>query len=1196
MIEFGDDYAFLERELKIDWDGLGSDRSLKQVANFERSLDTLVKQKFPNVSSKTERFKLGGGYVLSQPEIQTYSQKKQIDTEVRKLTEIPNLVWKSVNSFSLLAPNKVPPSVVKEINDRRISIKNISRQIQAIKSSKEESDFTKEEINNLKNLLSLLRKESTNFTKGLDPKMLAIAQATYNSTLFKEKSLDGYDAFLTPLESAFMDLKKSGTGMFNFFSTGNGLPSVVNTILQGSNRLFDSILKKRAQDIRSGKYSGQFFAKSSKNVLAKEFNANKDFNSVSQVSTSIIHSMGKIVGPYGFLLMVLAKAAQYIIAGRQQQISFNQSIINLFGTINQLSMVDPKAPNKEAALSSFYQTLYDYLNDKSFSYTITRPDGSVVNQDSFSIQLNLDPEKYISLLDPLIKSGLTIRDLEAEFGRVNLKPNMIANIRTGQIANLKGPLEDYYAISQVFQSDPSELGRAIGDWRFSFGDLFSTTTDSFRNLANIVSSSPVSPKAFLANVISLSDSFSYFTNRSRQFGTILNSLVRKRALSADQGRDLLSNVLQEVMGYSTSQIMGVLGPLFSENPRAVSKFLTKAASTLREQIKEESRKAKFVINKADKDAALAKVTELQYMLDYATRQRKLVGSDRSNLTQISSFATNLIRMFPDLSFDLLDDAVAARYRVIYNERMGDRPPSLSKRTLIEEATTTLGLGSSISELITAKRYTSKYKGRPSPPQLTAENIQQLVMKSALSMNLKTITVAESLDKSLRFIGSKIHSTFMQLYSVGQTLWNFITNAKKVPAPALESTGTSPSLTSISPGQVVDYRGKVPAYKLGKSNKGEIQRLRKIVLHSTEGTASSAISEFTGGPGKTSAHYIVGRDGKIYYMVDEKKIASHGGAIGPGSSLLSEGFKMGESINPAALGIEIERYGKSDYTEVQYMAVARLVSSLMTRYGLSLEDVISHEEVARGRERVVLPSGKRLGEVRTDPVGFDWSRLRSLVRTMKTGVESAKAPEGNKRAAVRAYQNTIQEDTYSQRLFEKAYATETAINTNMSYGDFVKKSENFLERYDLPQLKRIIQSNGKERTALILNFFRDFKIEVNPEVILDVVRGQIRRVESKEQYLKQMAHRQKLKEQVKQFSLIAKRLQHSQRESIRHESVVGLDESFREKFAQHLSQLSDGKSILIEQYNMDVYIKDSSKFIDYIMMNYRPTVEKGVSSG
>ncbi|MCA8932808.1 MAG: N-acetylmuramoyl-L-alanine amidase, partial [Rhodospirillaceae bacterium] len=107
----------------------------------------------------------------------------------------------------------------------------------------------------------------------------------------------------------------------------------------------------------------------------------------------------------------------------------------------------------------------------------------------------------------------------------------------------------------------------------------------------------------------------------------------------------------------------------------------------------------------------------------------------------------------------------------------------------------------------------------------------------------------------------------------------------------------------------------------------------IVIHITGGdTAGSAINTFAAedNPNHTSAHYIVGRTGKIYQTVWEKDRAHHAG-----------------SANKRSIGIEHVAANRTNYpTQEQYNASAALVLYLCRKYSIPAdrEHIMGHQEV------------------------------------------------------------------------------------------------------------------------------------------------------------------------------------------------------------------------------------------------------------
>ena len=107
----------------------------------------------------------------------------------------------------------------------------------------------------------------------------------------------------------------------------------------------------------------------------------------------------------------------------------------------------------------------------------------------------------------------------------------------------------------------------------------------------------------------------------------------------------------------------------------------------------------------------------------------------------------------------------------------------------------------------------------------------------------------------------------------------------------------------------------------------------VVIHDIEGSYSSAIKAFQDPNRHGSAHYIVGYSGQVWQMVLEKDIAWHAGNW---------------DYNTRAIGIEHEgqAYIPGLYTTAEYKASAKLLASICSRYGVTINrsHVIGHSEV------------------------------------------------------------------------------------------------------------------------------------------------------------------------------------------------------------------------------------------------------------
>lgn len=138
----------------------------------------------------------------------------------------------------------------------------------------------------------------------------------------------------------------------------------------------------------------------------------------------------------------------------------------------------------------------------------------------------------------------------------------------------------------------------------------------------------------------------------------------------------------------------------------------------------------------------------------------------------------------------------------------------------------------------------------------------------------------------------------------------------------------------------------------------------VVLHHTASNNTAAdLATLRSRSAEVSAHYLIGRDGKIYQLVKDGKKAWHAGV----SALRGD---ASPSVNARSIGIEITNAGdgKTPFTQSQYRALEKLVPWLMKTYKVPLKNLVGHKDVA-------LPHGRKI-----DPAeNFDFGRIRRAVR-------------------------------------------------------------------------------------------------------------------------------------------------------------------------------------------------------------------------
>lgn len=139
--------------------------------------------------------------------------------------------------------------------------------------------------------------------------------------------------------------------------------------------------------------------------------------------------------------------------------------------------------------------------------------------------------------------------------------------------------------------------------------------------------------------------------------------------------------------------------------------------------------------------------------------------------------------------------------------------------------------------------------------------------------------------------------------------------------------------------------------VGSVNFG-IRRPNFVVLHHTaQKSSDQTIKTFTIAKTEVSAHYVVGRDGKVIQMVNDYLRANHAGVGKWGNDT---------DLNSSSIGIEIDNSGTEPYSEVQLQSLMTLLSTLKSRYKIPTANFIGHSDLAPRRK--------------VDPANFPWKRF------------------------------------------------------------------------------------------------------------------------------------------------------------------------------------------------------------------------------
>ncbi len=144
-----------------------------------------------------------------------------------------------------------------------------------------------------------------------------------------------------------------------------------------------------------------------------------------------------------------------------------------------------------------------------------------------------------------------------------------------------------------------------------------------------------------------------------------------------------------------------------------------------------------------------------------------------------------------------------------------------------------------------------------------------------------------------------------------------------------------------PAMLTDSMGmSIPSDWVGTVNFG-IRKPAYVIIHYT---AQNSLDEtertFTLKRTAVSAHYVIGRDGKVVHMVNDYLRANQAG-IGKWGSVID--------MNSCSIGIELDNNGEEPFSEPLINSLISLLTKLKKAYGIPTANFIGHEDFAPKRK-------------------------------------------------------------------------------------------------------------------------------------------------------------------------------------------------------------------------------------------------------
>ncbi len=114
----------------------------------------------------------------------------------------------------------------------------------------------------------------------------------------------------------------------------------------------------------------------------------------------------------------------------------------------------------------------------------------------------------------------------------------------------------------------------------------------------------------------------------------------------------------------------------------------------------------------------------------------------------------------------------------------------------------------------------------------------------------------------------------------------------------------------------------------------------IIHHTAQNSAEQTLKTFTTVSTQVSAHYVIGRDGKINHMLNDYMRSWHAGVSRWGNET---------DLNSASIGIELDNNGSEIFSEAQINSLLKLLGSLKKTYNIPTANFIGHSDIAPGRK-------------------------------------------------------------------------------------------------------------------------------------------------------------------------------------------------------------------------------------------------------
>jgi len=129
--------------------------------------------------------------------------------------------------------------------------------------------------------------------------------------------------------------------------------------------------------------------------------------------------------------------------------------------------------------------------------------------------------------------------------------------------------------------------------------------------------------------------------------------------------------------------------------------------------------------------------------------------------------------------------------------------------------------------------------------------------------------------------------------------------------------------------------------VGTPNMG-LRRPNYVVIHYTANNSVDETLKAFSTPGgrEASAHYVIGKDGTIYHMLNDLLRSHHAGDSRWGNNT---------DLNSSSIGIELDNNGYQPFPEAQMSSLLALLDKLKSTYKIPTANFLGHGDVAPARK-------------------------------------------------------------------------------------------------------------------------------------------------------------------------------------------------------------------------------------------------------